>query len=341
MPDQSEIDRQMEDLIDAKDWRGILGLHESGAARPNQTFLVAGYKLSLLPVAIERSWTELAVYLIQHGTEVDARRGGTAPMIDACAFQNHQVIEALIDAGAEVNVKAPRSDGESDFTPLMVAAERRDLWAVRRLLRAGADPSVVTYLKQSAIHHALMFYAVKPQPDPAATEIVLELLKAGCPLVGTELHFAIYRRDVAMTTLLLARSCPINMPFPRNEEDGPKKGDTPLTAIARFNAVDMIGGHFEFEPTEVRRVELTRMLLAAGADPNLPGAKGWTPLQLVLPAVADDHLLRMAELLIGAGADPDYVPPNTKIESPAVLAVKRGLEDFLQLFKTAKTQGGD
>ncbi|WP_406693518.1 ankyrin repeat domain-containing protein [Singulisphaera sp. Ch08] len=336
MPDKSEIERQIEDLIHAKDWRGILQLLESGSAKPDETFLVSGYKLALLPVAIEKGWTELAVYLIQHGTEINARGKGIAPIIDACEFQNHQVIEALIDAGAKVNVKAPRSAGETDYTPLMAAAERLDQWAVKRLLRAGADPTVMTHRNQSALHHTLMFYAVKPRPNPAATEIVLELLNAGGSLVGTELHFAIYRRDIAMTRLLLERGCPVNVHFPHNEEDGPKKGNTPLTTLARLNGVDLIGGTFEFEPTEERRLELARLLLSAGADPNLPDAKGWTPLRILVHAGADPHYLQIAEILIGAGADPHYVPPNSKIEAPAALAAKQGLEDYLQLFKTAK-----
>jgi len=149
------------------------------------------------------------------------------------------------------------------------------------------------------------------------------------------LHFALDRRDVAMTQLLLEHGCPVNEPFPHNEEGGPKKGEPPLTTLIRMNGVDLVGGTLGFEPTEARRWELTRMLLAAGADPNLPGARGWTPLQLALPAVVGHPDLRIAELLVAAGADPDDMPSNARSETPRAVATKRGLSDFLELFKSA------
>jgi ankyrin repeat protein len=179
------------------------------------------------------------------------------------------VIEALIAAGANVNVKERRQDGEADYTPLMVAAERADPWAVRRLLAAGADPTAQTYRRETAIHHALMCYFVKPLPKPEATEIVNMLLEAGCPLLGTELHYAAYRRDVAMTKLLLDHGSPANVALTAkgsHEKDGPRKGDTPLKVVELWNSFDFIGGNFDFEPTDARRAAITELLQSAGAE---------------------------------------------------------------------------
>ena len=264
-----EIDSQIEKLILAKDPAGILTLLESGAADPNDKFEVAGYKLQLLRVALERNWNALAIYLIEHGADVQGGRGKPHPILSACHNRSHDVIDALLAAGANVNVKAPKQDGEADYTPLMVAAERVDPWAVQRLLAAGADPAAQTYRKETAVHHALMYYFTGPQPKPEATEIVLELLKAGCPLLGTELHYAIYHRDAAMTKLLLDHGAPPNVALAAKvafQKDGPQKGDMPLAVVQRYNAIDAMGGVLEFEPTDSRRETITELLRSAGAE---------------------------------------------------------------------------
>ena len=262
-----DVNAQIEKLILAKNEAGILTLLKSGAAQPNDTFEVSGYNLQLLPAAQERSWDELAVYLIEHGVNLKASRGRRA-ILSACTTRSHKVIEALIAAGVSVNVKAAKMDGEADYTPLMVAAEGRDPWAVRRLLAAGADPTTQTCRHETAVHHALMYYFVGPKPEPAATEIVKVLLDAGCPLLGTELHYPVYRRDVAMTKLLLDRGSPVNVLLAHkgsHEKPGPKKGDSLLKTAERINTVDLIGGNVGFEVTDARREAIIEMLRTAGA----------------------------------------------------------------------------
>lgn len=262
-----DINAQVEKLILAKNEAGILALLKSGAAQPNDTFEVSGYKLQLLPAAQERHWDELAVYLIEHGANLKANRGRSA-ILCACTTRSHKVIEALIAAGVNINVKAAKMDGEADYTPLMVSAELRDPWAVRRLLAASADPTAQTCRHETAIHHALMYYFEGPKPEPAATEIVNELLDAGCPLLGTELYYPVYRRDVAMTKLLLDRGSPVDVPLASkgsHEASGPKKGDTLLKTAQRINAIDLIGGNVGFEPTDARRQAIIDMLRLAGA----------------------------------------------------------------------------
>ena len=256
---------QIEDLIQQRNWPAILARLEAGEIKANQKFPFASRKVGLLPLAAADNATELVLALINHGADVDEKFYGMTALLDACDRRNHPVIDAIVAAGADLNVKSPKTGGEADETALMTSAEHCDAWAVRRLLEGGADATLVTCREQSAIHYALMFYAYKPQPKPEATEIVLALLDAGCPLLGTEIHFATHRRDVAMTRLLLERGSPADVPFPRNETDGPRKGQTPLANVAKTNGVDLIGGDFDFEPTDQRREEITRLLQAAGA----------------------------------------------------------------------------
>ena len=78
---------------------------------------------------------------------------------------------------------------------------------------------------------------------------------------------------------------------------------------------------------EPQRPEITGVLPAAGADAERPGPKGLTRL---LIAAGQRHL-GLAELLIGAGADPGLVPPGGKGKSTAALAAEKGRDEFAQL----------
>jgi ankyrin repeat protein len=326
MAGSSKTDRQVSRLLDKEDEQGILAMVRDGAVGADDpvTYAPAGETVWLLPAAIRRGWTDLALELIQRGADIDRREQGQTPLMFACAFQNHPVIEVLVERGAKLDLKTPKGESESDDSALMIAAEKADVWAVKRLLRAGANAKVLNFRKQSAIHSAL-----KPKPSVGVVEIVRALIDAGTQLQGTELHFPVYQRDVEMTRLLLDRGCPLNVPFTYNEYAGPKKGETPLTSAVRSQPIDTTDAPgIGLTPTEPQRLEIARLLMAAGADPNLPGAKGWTPLMI---AVAEKHL-ELARMLLKAGADPRRVPPNVKIESPAALAAKKGLEKFMQLF---------
>jgi ankyrin repeat protein len=68
----------------------------------------------------------------------------------ALLAKNICVLEPLLEAGANPNDKAsePPSAG---WTPLMFAAQEGDLFSVRRLLRAGADPKTTDLLGTTAL----------------------------------------------------------------------------------------------------------------------------------------------------------------------------------------------
>lgn len=321
-----DLDQAISGLLDQKDERGIIEILKTSKARGDYvlTYTPTGEKFSLLASAIPKGWTELALHLIEQGADVNKREGQT-PLMLACAIGNRPVIEALIVRGAKMDVKSSKSDGETDDTALMISGEKHDAWAVKRLLEAGADPSVLNYRNQSAVHQALV-----PQPTPAATEVVTALLEAGCPLLGTELHYPVSRRDVAMTRLLIDRGCPLDAMFGHDEYAGPKRGETPLTTAVRAQHSDTTDApEIGLHPTEAPRVEIVGMLLKAGADPNAPGPKGRTPLMI---AVLEKHR-RLLEMLLEAGADTAFVPPKTKDGSALDLARKKGADEMVALME--------
>jgi len=259
----SESNEPTELLIQKRDWQTILERLRAGNISASQKFAVGGRKSGLLPLAAADNATELALYLIANGADVNEKFYGMTALLDACERQNHSLIDALVLAGVDLNQKSPKSGGEADETPLMASAEKCDAWAVERLLDAGADATLLTCRQQSAIHYALMFYATNPRPKLEATQIVNALLAARCPLLGTEIHFATHVRDPAMVQLLLDHGSPVDVAFPRNEENGPRKGQTPLDSVVKENSIDLVGGDFGFEHTDRRRDEIKNLLLAA------------------------------------------------------------------------------
>src|SRR5580765_3782899 len=309
--------------------RGILTLLEQGAFRPDQVFISQGQHFTLLPAAIERSWADVSIRLIQLGADVNRYNWTATPLMMACADWKHArntIIEALLKAGADPNLKARRGDDGGGETALLLAAEAGNLWAVKKLLDVGADPTIVAPQQRTAVYMAL----IKKTPRPDLAKVVRLLVRSGSPLLGTELHQPIFRRDVTTTALLLKLGCPANTVLQRGIRNGPEKGSTPLTALLKTNQYDMLGGvpGMDMKPTAESRVKLARLLLAAGADPNLPDARAKTPLML---AVAQRNL-RLAELLVDGGADPYFAPPKSSDAPPAERAKREHMDDFVRLF---------
>jgi ankyrin repeat protein len=335
MNSRDTLNRQVLGMLLQGDKMAIMRLLQDGALQADQWFTddATGQEFTLLPGAIERGWTDVAIYLIGQGVDVNRFSHGQTPLMDACAFRNHELIEALLAAGADVNLRAAKDEEGGRETALMIAAEKRDLWAVRRLLRAGANVKIEAPRKRTAV-----YFAVCHKASEATSEVVRELVSAGCPLLGNELHYPVYTRDVGTTKLLLELGCPPNTQLGHSEYDGPKKGDTPLTAAVGGNPIDLLEClGLKQERTVEKRQEITRMLLASGADPNLPNTKGWTPLMLTVR----QKEFELAEILVDAGADPKYVPSRSKNESPVALATKNKMDDFVHLFQRSARKSPD
>lgn len=87
---------------------------------------------------------EVATILLEAGADPDAATStGVTAMHFAADANAAQVVEALVTRGGDVNAR----DGFSERTPLMFAAVRGADAAVAALLDAGADPSLVTRVK--------------------------------------------------------------------------------------------------------------------------------------------------------------------------------------------------
>ena len=161
---------------------------------------------SLLHLAIEECYEDIALALLAAGADVHAKdKGGWTPLRWACFMGCKEVVQALVDRGARVN--------ERDWvgrTPLMVADEGGEKEIMMCLLRAGADCEGLPEERvDNLVHHACR------ERDLLA---VRNLLKNGCSvrkLTQEEqeqlLRLAYHESDVFVVRSLLEDGCSVSI----------------------------------------------------------------------------------------------------------------------------------
>lgn len=343
MDKDSISDLDVSRLLRDDKWDEFAALVDSGVIDPNRkitiTMLSGDVSFNLLPYAIKPDKNWLLKKLLEKGANPNQKGDSEFALEIACGQQNHEAIDLLLNAGAKVNVGRE--------TPLMGAAQHCDLWSVERLLRAGADVTKITSSKkkQSAIWFATSTDYREKAND--RLKIIQLLVAAGCKLQGNEIHYPIYRRDSELVSYLLNQSCPSCEPVVQGEYREFDKGETPLTLAVASTPKDWAAELFEKASLRNRKakIEIVANLLSAGANPNVPNSKGHSPLLLAVSGYLFEstakppsaiHMLEVTNLLLRAGADPNFNPENSKQDSPHALAKANNLEPLLELFNEAK-----
>ncbi|XP_004684155.1 PREDICTED: ankyrin repeat and SOCS box protein 16 [Condylura cristata] len=160
-----------------------------------------------LTIAAARGYTDCARHLILQGAELDARVGGRAALHEACAGAQSDCVRLLLTFGAKANVRseegtsplhlctAPESlqcakllleagamvnlaAGDSEVTPLHVAASRGLEEHVALYLEHGADTGLRTSQGETALNAACAG-AEGPGSCQKHQAVVCQLLEAG------------------------------------------------------------------------------------------------------------------------------------------------------------------
>lgn len=217
---------------------------------------------SALHWAAQNDDPTMADVLIRRGAKVDATNDlGVTPLWVAAANSSTVMIQRLLDARADPNI-APPTGG----SPLMLAARNGDADAVKALLAHGADPNA-----REGAHGqtALMWAVVARHP-----QVVRLLLQA--------------HADVRARTRSWSQRVLMCCQYYESQADGDavvqKGGYTPLMFAAQDGDV-----------------ELTKLLIAAGADVKEAAADGSGALILAAHLQQND----VASVLLNAGADPN------------------------------------
>ncbi|AGC49041.1 ankyrin [Myxococcus stipitatus DSM 14675] len=92
----------------------------------------------MLAMLVKQGMTSVVLRLLDAGAHPDATQyAGNTPLIEAASSRNLQLVDALLEAGADVN-----RPGEAEVTPLLAAlrgGQPVELALVERLLKAKAD----------------------------------------------------------------------------------------------------------------------------------------------------------------------------------------------------------
>ncbi|XP_022079689.1 ankyrin-3-like [Acanthaster planci] len=264
---------------------------------PNET--VGAMKLTALHHAVFKQRSDCVNCLLQHHVDVNVQDCcGYSPVHVAAKHGLVEMLEQLVQPGTEADTNRTDAIG---LTPLSLALQEGHHACAEVLLRHGADPN---------FYHKHIGYEVHRVPLDAP-ECLETLLRYGAdpesrtPKGLTALHAAVEVGHLKFVEILLTLGCDVHAwTAPR----------TP--GRHRRNALQLaiIGNE----------LDITRCLLAYGADPNSRDQQGNTPLhhasahrgvpfiQLLLDYGADIHALNDRQYqplhrACSAGSEPDIL----------------------------------
>jgi ankyrin repeat protein len=227
--------------------------------------------------------------LLEGGADPNAKEknGNQTALMWAIAGGHSGVTEELVRYKADVNART-----KTGFTALMFAA-RGDVASAKTLLNAGANPNdvipdwggtaliIAATMGQAAIVEALLDKGADPNYRDSNS--------------FTAMHSAVrdseYGEDrdqraraVATLKVLIAHKGDVNA---RLHQEKP--------TVRALNELEFEGATPLALAAEVNNLEAIKVLVAAGADPNIPTAKGTTPLILASGAGTDVQRARSIE----------------------------------------------
>jgi len=301
--------------------------------------------------AAYHSHPEMVTALLEAGADPNAaNRFGITPLMQASRYGDEPVIRALLDGGAKLDIEHPEG-----VTPLMAAARAGSVPAVKLLLERGSDPNAVeSQWNQTALMWAaaeghvdvvgvLLEAGADPNMQARVTELTRRSTRTDFPTGGfTALMWAARNGDEAVVRRLIEGGANINM----TNGDGatammlaiindrfdfaakllelgadPNDGSLYRAVEMRDATTDWLakdGTRLRSDhPNELTALDLIRVLLEAGADPNKPyvGQMHSTSMccdtfengsPFFRAAIAAD--VAALELLIEHGADLEWSP---------------------------------
>jgi ankyrin repeat protein len=203
---------------------------------------------------------------------------GSAPLHLACYKGHEEIVDALLEAGADIEIH----DGYG-CTPIRWAVQGYFPEIVKQLIDKGADISGEHPLFGSLIDQAFVAACQKHAP-PAITNLLLSMAQVFNPEKidkrgMSRLHWTTHFGNFEMARFAVDQGAPIN--FVRKRD-----GKTPLA-----------------DATSRGYTDIAALLVEHGADPTIIDAKGHPPLRY---AVESGHI-EIAELLLSHGASISYI----------------------------------
>ena len=221
--------------------------------------------------------TARALELIAAGIDVNAKDGGQeSAYLIAASERAPDILEATLAAGADVNDK-----DSWNGTALIRAAERGEPWIVGRLLRAGIERDHVNRIGYQAIHESIWL----GRDTDAYADTVRVLVAGGVQLDRPSVNEGL--TPLAMADQLGFASAAATL---RRAADAARltTSNADAALVAAIEQAD---------------ADVASLALRAGANLEQRDAQGRTPL---LRAVTLDRV-EVVRLLVSLGADPNAV----------------------------------
>jgi ankyrin repeat protein len=248
--------------------RALLG----AKADPNAQEAKGGQ--SALMWAVSQRQSSVADELVRNGADVNAKsKTGFTALMFAAQQGDTDSARILLDAKANANEVMPKSGA----TPLIIASAIGNPEVVSLLLDRGADPNVKDANGFTSLHHAVRDsdYGVPVPAKAVAVMTVKSLLAHGAnPNARLELDKEKMAAEI--------------------KAQGNTGGRTKRTAIT-ITEVELEGATPVVLAAETNNLEAIKVLVEAGADPNITTAKGTTALILASGAGTDVQRARTLE----------------------------------------------
>jgi uncharacterized protein len=264
---------------------------------------------------------EAAQILLQHGATVDAKEkwGGQTPLMWASARRHPEMMQLLISKGADVNAKSIDRDYQRH-----IQAEGRP-----KSLDSGGLTPLLYAARENCMACVDVLLKNKADIDLADPDSVSPLL------------VAIMNANWDLAKQLITAGADVSQ--------WDIYGESPLlTAIDLRQRID--GGRASIDPpNQTKGIEVVKLLLERGADPNMqlffkPAnargvvyTRGVTPL--IRAAVSAD--MEVVKLLLEHGADATIATADRQTPIHAVLAGRAAEPQALELIRVLQKAGAD
>lgn len=225
-----------------------------------------------------------------------------ASLVDAVRAKDHRTMEQLLDLGVPV-------DGEPEENLLRFAVSTYDLDAVRLLLLFGANANAKDHAGLTPLYTATeaMFLEgaqmlLKYGADPNLSAGRNKETPFAASLKDGKAHFAqLYLEHGAESNVIMANG---NTPFIQAMDTSTELSIVEMMLSVKIgtdpNSKNKHGETALFRAINADRLDLVKLLLDRGANPNLPG-----PKHMLWPAVHKPDIL---EILLAKGANLKLAP---------------------------------
>jgi ankyrin repeat protein len=296
---------------------------ESGHARVVALLLDAGakkekaYRNGKVPLhfACSRGHVNVVVALLDAGARIEARDNWSKTPLHYAARQgNTEIISELLSRGVNVNTTSSQRPGEKrEIVPLYFAVEGNHVDAAKLLIEKGADTSAKRYKTQTLMDVV---------PGEGCEEMVALLSRHGVSRTFKPVNRSANRREPAAEVgpRNAHRSGVIVSPFEGTEEEATaalwkllrsSEKKSPDAVEAEFKSLISAGADLSHrgrggkvaplqEAVFFASPKFVQLLIEAGADINVKGYRGATPVISVLRS--RNRRQEIIDLLLAAGA---------------------------------------